>query len=77
MPVRIANWEDPDQRQSDLGLPCLCRLFRQETSVLNFKTFTASQKPPLNTYIVVYSGARCLNILSEPSPTSIRCVCET
>ena len=34
MHVRIANREDPDQKkQSDLGLGCLSRPFRQAASV--------------------------------------------
>ena len=40
MLIRIANREDPDQKQSDLGLCCLSRPFWQETSVRNFRTFT-------------------------------------
>ena len=41
MHVRIANRKDPDQKkQSDLGLCCLSRPFRQATSVQNFRTFT-------------------------------------
>ena len=45
MDVRIANMEDSDQTasdpwQSDLGLPCLSRLFWQATSVQKFRTFT-------------------------------------
>ena len=43
--VRIANREVPDetaslQKQSDLGLHCLSRLFLQASSVQNFRTFT-------------------------------------
>ena len=45
MDVEIANREHPDQsaseqKQSDLGLPCLSRPFWQATSVRNFRTFT-------------------------------------
>ena len=49
MLARIANREDPDQtasfrlllkKQSDQGLHCLSRPFKQATSVRNFKTFT-------------------------------------
>ena len=38
---RIANREDPHQKQSDLGLCCFSSLFWQATSVRNFKTVTA------------------------------------
>ena len=38
--VRIANREDRDQKQSDLGLCCLSVPFWQATSVGNFRTFT-------------------------------------
>ena len=46
MLVRLANREDPDQKQSDLGLQkqsdlgmhCLYRPFCQATSVQNFRT---------------------------------------
>ena len=40
MLVRMANKVDPDQTASDLGLPCLSRLFKQATNVQNFRTFT-------------------------------------
>ena len=33
MLVRMVNREDPDQEQSDPGLPCLSRPVWQETSV--------------------------------------------
>ena len=36
MVVRIANRRDIDQKQSDLGLCCLLRLFQQATSVKIF-----------------------------------------
>ena len=39
LPVRIANREDPLQKQSDLGLLCLSRPLLQATSVRNFRTF--------------------------------------
>ena len=48
---RIAKREDPDQtasirlllqKQSDLGLPCLFRPFRQAISVQNFRPFTVT-----------------------------------
>ena len=38
--IGIANWEDPDQSASDLGLHCLSRSFWQATSIHNFRTFT-------------------------------------
>ena len=46
MLVRIANRDDPDQtasseavmKQSDLGLLCLSRPFKQTTCVLKFRT---------------------------------------
>ena len=40
--VRIANRGDPDQikKQSDLGLRCLSRPFKQAAGVRNFRTFT-------------------------------------
>ena len=37
--VRIANREDPDQTQSDLGLHCSPRPFWQATSIKNFRTY--------------------------------------
>ena len=40
MDIRIAIREDPDQKQSDLGLSCLSGLFWQATRVKNFRTFT-------------------------------------
>ena len=39
MLVRIANREDLDQKQSDLGLCCLSVPFWKATSVGNFRTF--------------------------------------
>ena len=30
MLVRVANWEDPDQKQSDLGVQCLPELFLED-----------------------------------------------
>ena len=36
--VRITNREDPDQKQSDLGLCCLSKPFWHATSVQNFRT---------------------------------------
>ena len=44
MLVRKANREDPDQKPSDLGLPCLSRLFWRTSTILNFRTFTVSFK---------------------------------
>ena len=45
MLVRMANREDPDQtasleKQFDLGLNCLSRVFCQGTSVQNLRTLT-------------------------------------
>ena len=40
MVVRIANRRDIDQKQSDLGLCCLLRLFEQAMSVQTFRIFT-------------------------------------
>ena len=40
MLVRIANREDPDQTQSDLGLHCLSRPFWLATSVQKFRAST-------------------------------------
>ena len=37
MLVIITNREDPDQKQSDLGLSCLSWPFWQATSVQNFR----------------------------------------
>ena len=34
MPIRMANGEGPDQMQSDLGLPCLSRPFKNRTAGL-------------------------------------------
>ena len=39
MLVRVLNREDPDQKQSYLGLPCLSRPFWQATSVRTFRIF--------------------------------------
>ena len=33
MVIRIAKRENPDQKQSDLGLPCMSRLFSQANSI--------------------------------------------
>ena len=43
--VRIANGNDPDQKQSDLCLRCLSRSFWQANSVRNFRTLTVSIFP--------------------------------
>ena len=40
MLIRIANREDPDQKQSDVSLSCLSKPFWQTPSVPNFRTFT-------------------------------------
>ena len=38
---RLANKEDPDQKQSDLGLHCLSRPLRYTASVGNFTMFSS------------------------------------
>ena len=40
MLIRIGNREDPNQKQSYLGLPCLSRPFWQATSVRKFRSIT-------------------------------------
>ena len=45
--VRIVNREEPDQKQSDMDLPCLSRLFDRQLSVRNFKIFTLPQTIPI------------------------------
>ena len=48
MLVRIANSEDPDQKQSDQGLHWLATSFSQSTSVWNVRTSRVSAGVKVN-----------------------------
>ena len=63
MDVGIANKEDPDQKQSDLGLRCLSRLFWQAaTSVQIFRTLTVVYRSMHRIYTMhnKFSNSLCI-----------------
>ena len=61
--VRIANSKDPDQKQSDLGLPCLSGLFWQASIVLKFFEIYHEQIiQPNKSMLLSQGGSRLLFI---------------